>query len=170
MKNKAWTLVDFLHRRGFKATWTFDIPLKTAAVHCGLGVQGKNTLLITPEYGPRVKLIAVLTDAVLDTDSLRVDDFCHDCDRCIRVCPTNALEPYRLNLTRCIVYSSESPDSDDVTEDVRQAEKRLLSRPTSNSFIECTRCIDVCPVGKETNVDTRLQHGLKFSELKWSLC
>lgn len=148
MKNKAWDIVDFLRRRGFEALWSVDIPLKTSAVRCGVGVQGKSTLLISPDYGPRVKLIAVLTDAVLETDSPYEVDLCRDCDKCIKVCPTKAIEPYRLNITQCLVYSSESPDSSDVPEDVRRLEKKLFSRPTPNSFIECTRCIDVCPIGK----------------------
>jgi epoxyqueuosine reductase len=149
MKNKAWIIVDFLRRRGFDAIWSVNIPLKTTAVRCGIGVQGKNTLLISPKYGPRVKLIAVLTNAVLETDSPFEDDFCTDCDRCIRVCPTNAIEPYRLNITHCMVYSSESPTSTDVPEFVRQEEQKFFPRPTPNSFIECTRCIDVCPIGKK---------------------
>jgi epoxyqueuosine reductase len=147
MKNKAWVIVDFLHRRGFDAKWSVNIPLKTAAVMCGLGSQGKNSLLISPEFGPRIRLIAILTDAVLEIDSPFEDDLCGDCDRCIRVCPTKAIDPYRLNITHCMVYSSESPNSTDVPEFVRQQEQKLFPRPTPNSFIECTRCIDVCPIG-----------------------
>ncbi|MHA2077194.1 MAG: 4Fe-4S double cluster binding domain-containing protein [Candidatus Thorarchaeota archaeon] len=148
MKNKAWIIVDFLHQRGFDAKWSINIPLKTTAVKSGLGAQGKNTLLISPEFGPRIRLIAVLTDAVLDFDSPFEGDLCGDCDRCIKVCPTKAIEPYRLNITHCMVYSSESPDSTDVPENVRHLEKKLFLRPTPNSFIECTRCIDVCPIGR----------------------
>lgn len=148
MKNKAWVIVDLLRRSGFDAKWSIDIPLKTAAVICGLGSQGKNTLLISPEFGPRIRLIAVLTDAILDIDSPFEDDLCGDCDKCIKVCPTKALEPYRLNITHCMVYSSESPTSTDVPEFVRQKEQKLFPRPTQKSFIECTRCIDVCPIGK----------------------
>jgi epoxyqueuosine reductase len=149
MKNKAWTIVDYLHRRGYDAVWSSNIPLKTAAVMCGLGAQGKNSLLISPDYGPRVKLIAVLTDAVLDIDSPFEEDLCKDCDRCIRVCPTQAIEPYRLNITNCMVYSSECPEAQDVPKFVRQQEKKLFTRPSPNSYIECTRCIDVCPIGKK---------------------
>jgi len=149
MKNKAWTIVDFLHQRGFDAKWSINIPLKTAAVRCGLGSQGKNSLLISPDFGPRIRLIAVLTDAVLDIDSPFEEDLCGDCDRCIKVCPTNAIEPFRLNITHCMVYSSESPTSTDVPDFVRQQEQKLFQRPTPNSFIECTRCIDVCPIGKK---------------------
>ena len=123
MKNKAWVIVDFLHRRGFDAKWSINIPLKTTAVKSGLGAQGKNTLLISPEFGPRIRLIAVLTDAVLDIDSPFEDDLCGDCERCIKVCPTKAIEPYQLNVTHCMVYSSESPTSKDVPEFVRQKEQ-----------------------------------------------
>ncbi|MFW9810114.1 MAG: epoxyqueuosine reductase [Candidatus Thorarchaeota archaeon] len=152
MKNKAWVIVDFLHRRGFEAKWSSDIPLKTAAVRCGLGAQGKNTLLISPEFGPRVKLIAVLTDALLDIDAPYEDDVCGDCERCIKACPTKAIEPYRLNITNCIVYSSESPAANDVPESVRQKDQKLQPRLSPNSFIECTRCMDVCPIGKTDSV------------------
>lgn len=148
MKNKAWVLVDFLRRRGFDAVWSLRIPLKTAAVKSGLGSQGKNSLLITPEFGPRVMLISVLTDAILETDLPSKEDLCNDCDKCIRVCPTKAIDPYNLNITRCMVYSSECPDSTEVPDNVRHLEKKLFVRPTATSFIECTRCIDVCPVGK----------------------
>jgi epoxyqueuosine reductase len=149
MKNKAWVIVDFLRQRGFDAKWSNNIPLKTAAVKCGLGFQGKNSLLISPKFGPRVKLIAILTDAVLEIDSPFEDDLCGDCDRCLKVCPTKAIEPYRLNITHCMVYSAESPNTDDVPEFVRQEERRLFPRPTPNSFIECTRCMDVCPIGEK---------------------
>ncbi|MDH4212751.1 MAG: 4Fe-4S binding protein [Candidatus Thorarchaeota archaeon] len=149
MKNKAWGIVDFLHRRGFDAKWSVNIPLKTAAVKCGVGSQGKNTLLISPVFGPRIKLIAILTDAILDIDSPFERDLCGDCDKCVKVCPTNAIEPYRLNITHCMVYSAECPGSTDVPEFVRKEEQRLFQRPTPNSYIECTRCMDVCPIGKK---------------------
>ncbi len=148
MKNMAWEIVDFLRRKGFEATVTLDIPLKTAAVKCGLGSQGKNTLLVTPTLGPRIGLIGVLTDAELEIDKPFETDLCGDCRRCLTACPTKALEPYTLNVEHCIVYSLESPLTDDVPPHVREMEKKLSLRPTSNSYIECSRCMAVCPVGR----------------------
>jgi hypothetical protein len=47
-----------------------------------------------------------------------------------------------------MVYSSENPRSTDVAEETRELEKRLVKRPTPNSFIDCTTCLEVCPIGK----------------------
>jgi len=148
MENKAWRVVDYLRKRGFESLPTFGIPLKTAAIKCGIGCQGKNTLLITPSHGPRVRLISVLTTAELDVDEPRKEDLCGDCEKCVLACPTRALEPYKLKINRCMTYSAESPYSSDVAEDVRESERKLIAKPTPNSYIECTICIDVCPIGK----------------------
>ncbi len=149
VKNMAWQLVDFLWKQGYEARPSTGLPNKSAAIQCGLGCQGKNTLLITPDYGPRVSLISVLTTSELDTDSPFEEDLCGDCDRCIRACPTKALKPYTIDMQRCMTYSVESPQSSDVPDDVREAERRLVPRPTSNSYIECSTCINVCPIGKQ---------------------
>lgn len=147
-KNKAWKIADCLNRKGFASLVSVSIPLKTSAVRCGLGCQGKNTLLITPKYGPRVRLVSVLTSAELDVDEPFKEDLCRNCERCIAICPTKALEPYKLKINRCMTYSLESPDSSDVEDDVRKIEKRLMQRPTPNSYMECSICLDVCPIGK----------------------
>ncbi|MHA1959809.1 MAG: epoxyqueuosine reductase [Candidatus Thorarchaeota archaeon] len=148
IKNKAWTVVDFLRSEGFEAKWSLDIPLKTTAVLCGLGSQGKSSLLITPKYGPRVFLIAVLTSAELKADDPFEEDLCKDCERCIKACPTNAIDPYRPRIEHCMVYHLECPASPKVPETVREKTRELIKRPTSGSYIECTRCIDVCPIGR----------------------
>ena len=148
-ENKAWRVVDHLRTKGFKATISRDMPLKTAAVVCGLGWQGKNALLITQAHGPRVSLVSVLTDAPLEADEPFTDDLCGECEICLRACPTGALEPYRLNIVRCLTYSAESPHTTDVPADVRELDRKLIKRPTANSYIECTICVDVCPIGKQ---------------------
>ena len=148
-ENKAWRVVDHLRTKGFKATISRDMPLKTAAIVCGLGWQGKNALLITHAHGPRVSLVSVLTDAPLEADEPFTDDLCGECEICLRACPTGALEPYRLNIVRCLTYSAESPHTTDVPADVRELDRKLIKRPTANSYIECTTCVDVCPIGKQ---------------------
>ena len=148
MINKAWHVVDFLRKKGYDATITSRIPLKTAAVRCGLGSQGKNTLLITPQFGPRVKLISVLTTAQLDADEPFKENLCGKCEKCVIACPTKALEPYKLKITRCMTYSAESPCSPDVPEDVRNLERQYVQKPTPRSYMECTICADICPIGK----------------------
>jgi ferredoxin len=147
MMNKAWLMVEYLRKRGFESIIAAGLPLKTAAVKCGLGCQGKNTLLITPQFGPRVRLISVLTTAQLDVDESFKEDLCGTCEKCLAACPTKALEPRRLNITRCMTYSVESPHSNDVSDDVRRLEKQYVKKPTPSSYMECTICADVCPIG-----------------------
>jgi epoxyqueuosine reductase len=148
MKNKAWSITDYLTKKEFESKLSLSIPLKTSAVKCGLGCQGKNTLLITPDYGPRVRLISVLTKAELDVDEPFKDDLCRDCQKCINVCPTKALDPYRLKINHCMTYSAENPTVVDVNGEVKELERKLVQTPTPCSYIECTMCIDVCPIGK----------------------
>jgi epoxyqueuosine reductase QueG len=148
MINKAWLIVEYLRKRGFDSVIGSGLPLKTAGVKCGLGCQGKNALLITPRFGPRVRLISVLTAAQLDIDEPYKVDLCGNCEKCLIACPTKALEPHKLKINRCMTYSVESPHSQDVPDDVRKLEKQFLQKPTPNSYMECTICADVCPIGK----------------------
>jgi epoxyqueuosine reductase len=150
VRSKAWIIAHYLEKRGFDSIPSVDIPLKTAAVKCGLGCQGKNTLLVSPTYGPRVRLVSVLTTAELDIDEPFKEDLCKDCERCVLACPAKAIEPYKVKVNRCIVYSSENPRSKDVPDETRELEKRLTKRPTPNSFIDCTTCLEACPIGKVT--------------------
>ena len=150
VRSKAWRIAYYLMKRGFDSIPSVDIPLKTAAVKCGLGCQGKNTLLVTPVYGPRVRLVSVLTTAELEIDEPYEENLCKDCERCVMVCPAKALEPYKVKVNRCMVYSSENPRSTDIPDETRELEKRLTRRPTPNSFIDCTTCLEACPIGKVT--------------------
>lgn len=148
LKNKAWMIVDYLAKKGYESAYSLGLPLKTCAVKCGLGCQGKNTLLITPIYGPRVRLISVLTTAELDVDEPFEENICRDCEKCVVACPTKALEPYKLKINRCMTYSAENPLAEDVAEDVKEQEKRLIQRPSLCSYVECSICLEACPVGK----------------------
>ncbi len=60
----------------------------------GLGELGRHGLLITKEYGPRVRLGVVTTDMPLLTDepySFGVADFCRSCGKCAASCPGKAI-------------------------------------------------------------------------------
>jgi epoxyqueuosine reductase len=70
-----------------------SIGLKDAAVLAGLGVLGKNNLLITPQYGPRVRLRALALQAKLSETGPLDFDPCSTCDMpCRQVCPQKALD------------------------------------------------------------------------------
>jgi epoxyqueuosine reductase len=112
LRGMAFRLARRLEKRGFKAsivpnegsefgywyadkrTLMADLSVKWAAFHAGLGNYGINHLLLTPEYGPRVRLTAILTDAILEHGKAKmplVNEKCLTCQRCLRVCPVQAL-------------------------------------------------------------------------------
>jgi epoxyqueuosine reductase len=65
--------------------------LKDAAVLAGLGCVGRNNILVTPEWGPRIRLRAVLLNAQLTPTGPIEFDPCHGCDeRCRTACPQGA--------------------------------------------------------------------------------
>ena len=69
------------------------VYLKDAAVLAGLGCIGKNNLLITPQYGPRLRLRAMLTNAELLSEGASGFDPCENCRApCHTACPQNAFE------------------------------------------------------------------------------
>ena len=139
----GYSVARFLERKGFKAyhqmasTGGVDqrylmglLSLKHIAVQAGLGEFGRNGLLITPEFGPRVRLTAVVTDAEVESDNSLSKDFCSSCkDLCVLSCPSKALEPkdesssYKINKFACSQY--------------------LNTKPT------CGVCLKVCPIGSQ---------------------
>jgi epoxyqueuosine reductase QueG len=66
-----------------------NAPSRELAVSAGLGVKGKNRLVITERFGPRVQITTVLTTMPLMRDSRKVDFHpCRACNVCIEICPT----------------------------------------------------------------------------------
>jgi len=91
-------------------------PLAQAA---GLGWQGMHGLLITPEFGPRVRLAAVFTSIEdlpqgAGREHAWIEDLCRECVKCVRQCPPDAIrtEPVRhesgrvtwIEPDRCLPY------------------------------------------------------------------
>jgi ferredoxin len=75
------------------------LSLAHAAVEAGLGTLGLNLMLLTPEYGPRVMLGAVLTSAELEPDRPLGEALCQGeaCGRCLLACPADAIGQWTLD-------------------------------------------------------------------------
>ena len=72
---------------------------KYAAVRAGLGWIGRNDVVITRPYGPRVRLSALLIDARLDCGTPILESGCpENCRRCVDACPCNALKDRRWTI------------------------------------------------------------------------
>jgi epoxyqueuosine reductase len=129
--------------------------LKDAAVLAGLGCIGKNNLLLTPQYGPRIRLRALFLDVAVEPTGPSAFDPCSDCKAtCRSVCPEGALN------RKASVFSdwgdtSNLPARDGTYDRNRcnvRMEKDVAESRTSGSgeprpVRYCRRCELVCPVG-----------------------
>jgi epoxyqueuosine reductase len=116
---------------------TARITDRAVAQRAGLGWYGKNSNLLTHEYGSWVLLGELLLDVALPPDApLRTH--CGACTRCMPACPTGAiLAPGVIDNDRCISY---------LTIELRGPIPRDL-RPLVGTWIfGCDLCQEVCPV------------------------
>lgn len=73
---------------------------KYAAVNSGIGWIGKNGVLITKEYGPRIRLSAILVNYDLPIGKPIIQSMCNDkCFLCIDACPHKALTGIQWNIS-----------------------------------------------------------------------
>jgi len=82
---------------------------KVLAYYAGLGWLGRNNLLITPQHGPRVRLVSVLTRAPLGTAQKFCEFGCGDCRECLKACPAGAIGETAsdYNLDACFAQLQE---------------------------------------------------------------
>jgi epoxyqueuosine reductase QueG len=139
-------LANFLKDKGYNAIIPYGfkdekaqiarLSFKLAAYESGLGVFGRPSILITPEYGPRVNFGVVLTDASIKPDKpLRGFNPCKECDICVRLCPTNGIDkelppPKGFDRNRCVQFVYWT----------RQKTRRKI--------MLCGYCYNNCPVGE----------------------
>lgn len=114
-----------------------------AAVLCGLGVKGKNGLLINETYGSFCFIGEIITD--LETEYKSVEErCCMECDLCSRKCPGNAIATDGININKCLSHITQMKgelSSDDIA---------LIK--TSGCIWGCDICQDVCPMNKNAAI------------------
>jgi ferredoxin len=131
-------------------------------------------MLLTPEYGPRIMLASVITDAPLEPDgAVLVGKVCTKCNACVEECPAAAISdenypPYNFERNRCywgvfggvralevdtppLDWSEAKPNALKMVPEYKRRNpsfKELLDWDDAiGMFPKCTRCLAVCPTG-----------------------
>lgn len=147
----ALQLANTLQRQGFHA---LPVPAskrasdeliagvfsqKLAAHLAGLGWIGKSCLLVTPECGPRVRWISVLTDAPLAPTGTATASRCGECTACVDVCPVHAFtgRPFIAGEPREARF------------DAARCDRYFKELEAAGGPVVCGLCLWVCPHGRK---------------------
>ncbi len=150
LDNMSYQLADYLMKKGYRAIFFprdcyGDISVLVnnpaaafshvlAGYYAGMGTMGYSHNLVTKEYGPRIRLVSVLTDAPLPADPMLEEDLCIDCGLCERKCPNHCFtkvpgqKQAAMDRVRCAQYHAQL--------------KKEYHFP-------CGICATVCPVGDD---------------------
>ena len=112
---------------------------KVAATLAGLGWIGKNGLLISKSYGPRLSLATVLTDAPIEVDEPVLWGLCGKCSLCVEHCPSTAITGNE--------WSRIDPFVELIRKDNCRSHKKTR-RPVEGKP-NCGLCINICPYGRK---------------------
>ncbi|TFG20500.1 MAG: 4Fe-4S dicluster domain-containing protein [Promethearchaeota archaeon] len=143
-------LGEFIRNLGFKAVQcgndtALSIPL---AIDAGLGALGRNGLLITPEYGSRVRICKIFTNLPLISDSInfefiqKVQKRCKNCSKCVEACENGAIS------------SENEPGFITPTISNNPGVKKYYINPEKcfefwiKNSSDCGKCIAVCPFSR----------------------
>lgn len=126
-------------------------PFKDAATKAGIGWIGKNDLLVTRRYGPRVRLGVTLFQAEAPIGPPQENSSCPaDCDRCVAACPHGFL----LGATWVAGMDRTEFIDHSACNESRSRSKAVLHRKSS-----CGLCLVSCPIGLALNREEPLQSG-----------
>jgi epoxyqueuosine reductase QueG len=145
------------------------MSLTHAAVEAGLGTLGLAEQLITPEYGPRVILTAVLSSVPVEPDRRHQASLCLGpaCGRCVLACPVEAVHHWQRDWPTCDRarsphgFAALAEHIDAIIDAPDNAQRKAMLRSKDHFYLwqsilrgagvvtGCRRCQDVCPVGAD---------------------
>ena len=145
------------------------LSLNHAAVEAGLGTLGLALQLLTPEFGPRVVLSAVLCSVDVEPDTPMTEALCLGpaCGRCLSTCPGDVVGHFERDWVGCDRFRSPhgfhqlvefltsilyEPDPAIQKQMVRSEDSFNLWQSIlrgAGVITGCRRCQDVCPVGDD---------------------
>lgn len=150
----------WLENAGYGATKA-NLPLKTLAVRCGLGDQGRNNLCYVFGMGSFLQLVGLFSDLPCMQDPWREPKMlarCATCAACLERCPSGAIDDDRflLHAERCLTLLNES--AEDFPDWAKPSWHHCL--------LGCMRCQDRCPENR--GVTGWVEDRIEFSETETS--
>ncbi len=134
----AVAVAGYIRRLGYEARAHVDgnyrvlcVPI---AADAGLGELGRLGLLITPQFGPRIRLSVVTTTMPLVSDKpirFGVQHFCEICKKCAENCPSASIESGEKK-----IYAGVEK---------WQSDQESCYRFWRKQGTDCAVCINVCP-------------------------
>jgi len=118
------------------------ISHKAIAVLAGLGWLGKGVIVVNKKFGPRIRLVTVLTTSPLAPDA-PLENSCGDCLECAKACPVAAIRGISFKL---------KPHLREEALNVKACSQRVRAfgkNPRYGSSV-CGVCIKACPFGRKT--------------------
>jgi epoxyqueuosine reductase len=147
----ALRVANTLRRAGFEA---FPVPAskrtddehisgifsqKLGAHLAGLGWIGKSCLLVTPDHGPRVRWVTILTDAPLCPTGSAMEPHCGKCTACVDICPVRAFTG----------RSFLPHEPREARFDAAACDRYFKEMERKKSVAVCGLCLWVCPHGRK---------------------
>ena len=141
------SVASFIHGLGYRAVAATNDTAVTIpyAIKAGMGEYGRNQMIITPEFGPRVRFSKIFTDLPLvhnKPHKFGVHEFCSICNKCAEACPPKALPfgpPEEGGANRSAIKG--------VTKWTSNAEKCF--KYWTKLKADCAICMRVCPYNKD---------------------
>nr|WPM93853.1 reductive dehalogenase [uncultured prokaryote] len=148
-------LGEFIRNMGYKALQcgndtALSVPL---AIDAGLGGLGRIGILVTPEYGPRVRIAKVFTDMPLKADRPnkkfinKLKTFCKNCTKCAKACEVDAIPK------KDPTWRRESISNNSGALKYYVDVEKCFEFWVKNSS-DCGKCIAACPFSKINKKDS----------------
>jgi len=136
------TLSDAELDANFNKTLRAPVSHKMLATRSGLGWIGKTDLLVSSDFGPRVRLASVLLGDALPRCGPAIEKSrCGSCGECVRACPARAATglEWRAGMDRDEFFQAHK---------CRENCKMLSRLRLGEDVSICGICVSVCPRGK----------------------
>ena len=123
MDRVAYRLAEWMEQEGYpsfvtaaqETDWSYKkasygrLSTRHLGIEAGLGTFGLEVNILTPEFGPRIYLTGILTEATIAADQRIKEQVCigESCSRCLYSCPPDAVRHFGIDKRACATEAQE---------------------------------------------------------------